>query len=214
MRQPFELDGATMPLSSPPASASPSAIAATGRRAAARCRRGAVRGQGAGQEPLRDLPPGDADRDQPPHRRWSSSCARRSRPTVPAACTSRSTASTTCTLVGVEALLRWQHPEPRRDRSPTSSSRILEQTGQIVEVGRVGAERGVRADGRVARQGRRARRSPSTSPAANSTTTTSSSDVRDALEHSGLDPPTLDHRDHRDRADAQRRRDRATPAAQ
>ena len=59
-------------------------------------------------------------------------------------------------VVGVEALLRWEHPT-LGNIEPEEFIPILEQTGQIHDVGRWVLRQGVRADGRVAREGRRAR---------------------------------------------------------
>ena len=97
--------------SSAPASASRSAAAGVARGPDARRRRGALPGQGARPRRLRDLRRGDAlardrpraDRERPPRgaaARASWSCT-----------TSRSSRSRTSSVVLLEALLRWRHPE-------------------------------------------------------------------------------------------------------
>ena len=116
------------------------------------------------------------------------------------------------TLVGVEALLRWQHPTLGLVQ-PDEFIPILEQTGQIGEVGRWVLQQGLRADGRLARPRRQRSTSRSTSRAANSTTTRSSTHIRDALDDQRPRPAVADHRGHRNRADAQRRHDRPTTQA-
>ena len=80
------------------------------RRAAARRRCRAVPGQGRRQELLRALRRGDAERGRSTASSSSSTCARRSQATSSASSTSRSTTLDDLSLVGVEALLRWEHP--------------------------------------------------------------------------------------------------------
>ena len=88
------------------------------------------------------------------------------------------------TIVGVEALLRWQHPE-RGTVGPDEFIPILEQTGEIREVGRWVLDK---ACAQMATWHARATRSTSRSTcrAASSTTTRSSRQIRHALDSSGL----------------------------
>ena len=179
-------------------------------RAAARRRHGALPGQGRGQELLRGLPA----------RRWRPRCA--------AASSSRSTCARRSTdgefrlvyqpiynlddlsLVGVEALLRWDHPTlgviaarrvhpPARVQRPDPRGRPL------------GARRRLRADGGA---GTRCGSTLGISVNVSARQLDDDAivdDVRAALAISAARPGRAHDRDHRDRADAQRRRDRATP---
>ena len=57
-------------------------------------------------------------------------------------------------MVGVEALVRWEHPERGRI-GPDDFIRVAEESDSILEIGRWVLEPGLSSDPRVARPGRR-----------------------------------------------------------
>ena len=121
---------------SAPASASPCRSGGGPPRShPARRRRGHVPGQGPGPGPPRDLRREHA----PPHRRTAWSCPRSwppaSRPARSWCASSPACDLETGRVVCVEALARWDHPDPRADAAPTSSSALAEETGLIVGLG-------------------------------------------------------------------------------
>ena len=113
-------------------------------------------------------------------------------------------------LVGVEALLRWEHPTLGQIQ-PDEFIPLLEATGQIIEVGRWVLREACTQMAALARSGSDLSISVNVS-GRQLDRDVIVDDVRDALERQRARPGRADHRDHRDRADAQRRRDRA-PAA-
>ena len=134
MREPFELDGAPTPMM-----VNTSIGIAVGDRATAgELLRDAdmalYQAKAAGKNRYEIFHPEHAGRHQPPHRAGVRSALRARRravpPRLPADLQPRRP-----DLVGVEALLRWQHPTDGLVQ-PDEFIPILEQTGQIREVGR------------------------------------------------------------------------------
>ena len=128
---------------------------ARARRSAAQCRPCHVSRQGSGPRRGRVLQPQDgrARRAVLP----TAACIGRSSGASSRCTTSRSTACTDGSLVGVEALLRWQKP---RDGLVSSADFIpaAEESGLIVDLGGWVHRCRLRADRAVARAGHRARR--------------------------------------------------------
>ena len=156
MRQPFELDGASMPLIVNTSIGIAIGDRATGGDLLRDADVALYQAKARGQEPLRGLLPGDADRDQSPHRaRVRPPLGARRRPVPPRLPADlqprRPHASSASRRCCGGTTRRWASIEP------DEFIPILEQTGQIREVGRWVLQRGLRADGRLARAGRHPR---------------------------------------------------------
>ena len=97
----------------------------------------------------------------------------------------------TGTVVGVEALARWEHPRLGLV-GPTEFVPIAEQTGLIAPLTSYVLDSALRAGARVEGRGPRAAASPSTSPRARSSTRSSPIEIPRLLEKYGVDARLLE----------------------